>query len=318
MSEHSGLPKMTFSEFLKSTADPQLLEYGEFRHIGRGSHADVFRCRNLATGEYFAAKVYDKVQLGASGIGCVENLMDRVMCEVRVLSRISSEYSVRLIEALDDEMTDSVVLIETLAPGGCLLPDRPTTPVICEPDAQIFFTQIALCLQHLHGQGIVHRDIKPNNVLRMSTMRVVLSDYSVSAVLDDGVEYVTDTKGTPMYFAPEGFSGQPYRPKPADIWALGVSLYVMVFGRVPFSKEAKTKYFLTTFLKLAQLVTTCEITYLGGVSLELIDLLRHLLDKNVRSRFTIEQVLEHEWVKKGVWRLQNLDPGEDKPIPISE
>jgi serine/threonine protein kinase len=309
---------MTFSEFLKSTDHPQLLEYAEFRHIGRGSHADVFRCRNLDTGEYFAAKVYDKVQLGASGVGCLENLADRVVSEVRVLSRISSEYSVRLIEALDDEMTDSVVLIETLAPGGCILPDRPTTPAICESDAQIFFTQIALCLQHLHGQGIVHRDIKPNNVLRMSTMRVVLSDYSVSSLLEDGVEYVTDTKGTPMYFAPEGFSGEPYLPKPADIWALGVSLYVMVFGRLPFSREAKTKHFLTTFLKLARLVTTSDITYEGSVSDALADLLGHLLDKDVGSRFTIEQVLEHVWVREGLWRLRNLAPEEDKPIPISE
>ena len=84
------------------------------------------------------------------------------------------------------------------------------------------------------GVGVIHRDIKPENLLIDESEKLKISDFGVSHIIEDGSDEIRTTAGSNYYFAPEICAGEAYKGKKSDIWALGVTLYQMVFRRYPF------------------------------------------------------------------------------------
>ena len=82
---------------------------------------------------------------------------------------------------------------------------------------------------------MVHRDIKPENLLIDENDRVKISDFGVSYILENGCEEIQSTAGSNYFFSPEICSGEAYKGKKSDIWALGVTLYFLLFARYPFT-----------------------------------------------------------------------------------
>ncbi|MCJ1246022.1 hypothetical protein MMC30_003226 [Trapelia coarctata] len=234
------------------------------------------------------------------------------------------------------------------------------------------FRDTVLGLEYLHYQGIIHRDIKPANLLWTADHRVKISDFGVSYLgrpireddnneekaeadssnRDEAVE-LAKTVGTPAfyapelcdpsYFEPEKASGRPQITGQIDVWALGVTLYGMVFGRLPFYEEnefamydliAKQEVFIpqkrlkgVETNQLAPL--TCnkrhadELEY-EDVDDELRDLLKRLLEKKPLKRITLKEVKHHPWVLRGIkdqarW-IDETDPSlqsQGKKIEVS-
>ena len=235
------------------------------------------------------------------------------------------------------------------------------------------FRDTVLGLEYLHYQGIIHRDIKPANLLWTSDFHVKISDFGVSylgkpiredadrmekpeADAADQVEAVelAKTVGTPAFYAPELCDSdyfdperKPQRPQitgQIDVWALGVTLYCMVFGRLPFidqnemamyDKIAREDVFISSLRlkgveKSDDKVTTNsnkrpeDIVEYEEVDDELRDLLLRLLEKNPLKRISLKEVKQHPWVLRGIqdqgaW-VDETDPSvqsEGKKIEIS-
>lgn len=110
------------------------------------------------------------------------------------------------------------------------------------------FLQIVAGLGHIHDQNIVHRDLKPQNILlatgnsRREAVEVKLSDFGHSKVVRDGYTYARSHVGTPQYLAPEVAYNQRHYDERADLWSLGVVLYVMLTGHYPFPSSEDSAY----------------------------------------------------------------------------
>jgi serine/threonine protein kinase len=164
-------------------------------------------------------------------------------------------------------------LSEFIKKSGCFAEDL----------ARNFFCQILRTVKSCHDQGIVHRDIKLQNILvDLKQLKLKLIDFGCSAFVKKG-DY-TDFGGTPAYSAPEWFENDAYQGEPFTVWSLGVLLYVMVLGDFPFDTN--------------QEALCDEVEFWGDSwSEECQDIIRKCLEKQPEDRITLEALLEHEFVK---------------------
>ncbi|KAL8848116.1 MAG: hypothetical protein Q9221_006836 [Calogaya cf. arnoldii] len=245
-------------------------------------------------------------------------------------------------------------------------------PCLTMSQALDVFRDTVLGLEYLHYQGIIHRDIKPANLLWTQDYRVKISDFGVSylgkpiredvnndevtepdaADLDEAIE-LAKTVGTPAFYAPElcdpdifSFENKAKRPPVTgqiDLWALGVTLYGMIFGRLPFydvsefgmyEKIAKEPLFVPRqrlkgvedkpSRQMNSNKRFDDIVEYEDVDDELRDLLQRLLHKDPKQRISIKEVKHHPWVLRGIqnqpaW-IDETDPNlqsEGRKIEIS-
>ncbi|KAH6588966.1 hypothetical protein BASA50_010387 [Batrachochytrium salamandrivorans] len=154
---------------------------------------------------------------------------------------------------------------------------------IPEEKAKIIFYQVVQAIQYLHRKGVVHRDIKDENIVIDGDFHVKIIDFGSAAVEPNDPQFLFDRfQGTIQYASPEILRGEKYRGRPTDIWALGILLYTILFGEVPFasSEQAKTLNF-----KLPRFPSSAEC----------MDLLSWILQKHASRRPTADQILRHKW-----------------------
>jgi serine/threonine protein kinase len=249
--------------------------------------------------------------------------------------------------------------------------DMSYVPCLTINEARSAFRDSVLGLEYLHYQGIIHRDIKPANLLVTGSHRVKISDFGVSYLgrpmrdeeeeqleatdateLDDARE-LSKTVGTPAFYAPElCYTGDdfvetigsiPRITGAIDVWSLGVTLYGMVFGRLPFVSDDEYSMFQTivkkeVFIPRKRLVPVKDESTEGiqrfcrdagelvyeDIEDELYDLLRRLLTKDPVRRITLKEIKHHPWTLGGLpnpraW-VEESDPGyqsKGKRIEVS-
>eukprot|EP01043_Picozoa_sp_COSAG02_P007081 COSAG02_NODE_208_length_29027_cov_27.870230_13_plen_422_part_00 len=256
-------------------------EYRMGKKIGRGAQGKVKLVESLRDGRQFAAKMLMRSSLtkkrpGAKGALTPLELLHR---EISIMGRLSSPHVVNLYEVIDDPDQSDIYLIMELC-GDPLMKGGPTEEPLGEREARLHFTAIAEGLLYCHSAGVLHRDVKPENLLRSLSDKsrggpsVKLADFGVSSTFvpqrrrsssgrPGGVDTLTDTAGTAAFHAPEcitssaetgGFSGVM-----ADTWAVGVTLYFMVYGQCPFVSVNCCED-LSTFR--VQLASCCALSYL--------------------------------------------------------
>jgi serine/threonine protein kinase len=160
--------------------------------------------------------------------------------------------------------------------------------------ARRYFYQLCSAVNYLHSLGVVHRDIKPQNMLLTNCGNLKLIDFGVSHVLSmwDRNDLCTNYEGSPLFQAPEiVVGGREYRGFKADVWSCGVTLYLMLYGQYPFIDEA----LLGLYDKI--LAEDVVIPSHDPTTMALTDLLVSMLDKDCSKRADIGQVLEHPWLK---------------------
>lgn len=285
--------------FFSSKEKPTIFEYKFKEHIGHGAQSDVFLTVNIETGQYYAAKVYDQNYLCRNSIGDAERPIEKFAQEVQIMSTVSQRNCLNLIELLQDEFTNTIILILPYADDGALSSYSYKADPCPEDKAKQYFFQIGLGLRHIHSMNIIHRDIKPDNVLKFKDGHVVIADFSVSKILEapEGDELLDDTDGTPAFYSPEECRGDPYYGKPADVWAYGMTLYVMIYGKLPFFDPDDGGVFFSQFFSISQKIIEDDFPYPDSIPIsnDLRDLFSHLLDKDAKTRYTIEEALNHKW-----------------------
>lgn len=309
---------ISFPTFMTQTEKPQIFEYEFLKSIGRGAQAEVYLVKNVETSELLAAKVYDKNFLYRNNLGDAEQPIQKTIREIQIMSSLKHPNCMSLVEVLDDDYTNTIIIIFPYADGGSLLPQSLKTDPIPEEKAKFYFFQIANGVKYIHEHNIVHRDIKPENIMKFHDKRVVIADFSESVVLEDGDELLEDTDGTPAFYSPEQCTGKPYEGKPTDIWACGVSLYVFLFGKLPFFDVTDDDFFLSQFFKIANQIQHEEVFFDPKIKIskESKDLISHCLDKDPKKRYTIDEVLDHPWLKScyndpDLIRIENTNCGNE-------
>ena len=160
---------------------------------------------------------------------------------------------------------------------------------IPEGSILIWLIQILLGLEYIHQNGVIHRDIKPDNIMLSSDQNCIkLGDFGIAKELLDNVNHTNTMKGTPPYIAPEIMSRNLYT-NTIDIWSTGVTLYELCMGRVPYVGETMTQ--------IQNKIESSIREPIIGYSEELIDLINRMLEKETDKRITIKEILNKPFIR---------------------
>lgn len=311
----------SFKQYFDEVSNPTVNGYRFLHLIGNGAMSSVYLCETDC--DKYASKVYCFAHLCKPTLGGEEPGYVGVNREIEIMSKMSFLYLLSIVDAFDDFDTNSRFLIFPFAENGnvqSLLEKK-------ELSDQMFclcFHQTAVALAYMHSLNIVHRDIKPENILCFSEDYFVLSDFSVSAELTDCDQLFEDTKGSPAFLSPEEISGDPYPPKPADVWAYGISLYQAAFGKLPYNlDEANNRSIANTIIIVSQLIETTKLTFpnktINGNKPDqnLLKLLTKILDKNPKNRPSFDDIQKHPYFKQ-VAEVTSAQIEEEKMLAEQE
>jgi serine/threonine-protein kinase len=204
--------------------------------VGRGGMATVYRGQDLTLGRTVAIKIL-KRELAADNA-----FRTRFRLEAQAASRMSHPAIVRVYDAGEDVEVDGdgsqhpVPFIVMELVQGRLLKDIIAAGPVTVPDAVRYVDGILEALEYSHRAGVVHRDIKPGNVMVTERGQVKVMDFGIARAVSDSSSTVAETTaiiGTASYFSPEQAKGEPVDAR-ADLYSAGVVLYELLTGRTPF------------------------------------------------------------------------------------
>eukprot|EP00003_Mantamonas_plastica_P025263 TRINITY_DN4918_c0_g1_i1.p2 TRINITY_DN4918_c0_g1~~TRINITY_DN4918_c0_g1_i1.p2 ORF type:complete len:381 (+),score=95.73 TRINITY_DN4918_c0_g1_i1:1320-2462(+) len=206
--------------------------------------------------------------------------------EILLFKRLEHPNIVKLYEVIDSPSHDKLYLIMEICSGGPMYKQNKMKAL--EDDIiRRYMRDLILGLEYLHTQHVIHRDIKPENLLLSKDGTLKISDFGVSELVFED-EMIRKTAGTPAFLAPEICSGDSFHGPGVDIWAAGITLYVMMYGRVPFrSGNIPAMY---TMIKEAPIELITERHP------DLVNLLLGMLDRDVTKRSTIKDLREHPFI----------------------
>ncbi|CAG5873341.1 hormonally up-regulated neu tumor-associated kinase homolog A [Menidia menidia] len=256
------------------------------RKLGEGSFAKVREGLHTLTGEKVAVKVIDKKK--AKKDSYVTKNLRR---EGQIQQMISHPNITQLLDILETE--NSYYLVMELCPGGNLMTLIYEKKHLDERETQKYIRQLVLAVEHLHRSGIVHRDLKIENLLLDEQNNIKLIDFGLSncaGILGYSDPFSTQC-GSPAYAAPELLSRKKYGPK-VDIWSIGVNMYAMLTGTLPFTVEP------FSLRGLHQKMVDKEMNPLPpSLSTAAICLLKKLLEPDPNKRPNIHQVMADSWLQ---------------------
>jgi len=294
-------------------ADGDYVELNQYKlqhAIGQGSYGIVKLAYNKDDDVQYAMKILSKKKLKRKGGifgrklpnrqapgGAIrkpsENPLQKVYREIAIMKKLDHPNVTKLVEVLDDPEDDNLYMVfELLKEGEVLV--VPTDNPMSEKEAWLAFRDVVHGLEYLHYQKIIHRDLKPSNLLRADSGEVKIADLGVSNEFDGTDALLTNTAGTPAFTPPESIShkpgDEPYSGKTADIWSLGVTLFSLVYGKVPFHDE--------NIVALYNKIRTQELHLPNepDISPELKCLITQMLDKDTVNRISLRDIMAHEWV----------------------
>lgn len=271
-------------------------ELGE--KLGKGSFAQVVKAKRKSDGLYFAVKIIKKGNLNPEELAVLHD-------EVDIMARIANPHCVKLTEMYESKKKLYVVM-ELLA-GGELF-DRIAKRGFSERQAAIVLRDITLGLKYLHDSGIVHRDMKPENLIYAndSDESIAITDYGLAKYRPpEGTHKGLRTScGTPGYVAPEILNNVPYGPE-VDMWSLGVILYIILCGFPPFYHESTA----ALYKQIKKGEYDFPDPFWAGISEAAKEVVRGLLTVDPEKRMTPKQVLTHPWISSDAASSKGLGPG---------
>lgn len=185
---------------------------------------------------------------------------------------------------------------------------------IPEQQAKVWFRQMVSGLQYLHKLNIAHRDLKCENILLSKKFNVKLADFGFAryCVNQNNRRVLSQTYcGSAAYAAPEIVEGRPYNPKMADVWSLGVILFIMLNAGMPFDDKNIQKLYKTQIKKQWEFEPVVRQT----VSSQVKNLVKQLLEPDLTLRLTLSRILSHEWIcsKKDRVSVDSVRPVQSVP-----
>ncbi|XP_043190688.1 MAP/microtubule affinity-regulating kinase 3-like isoform X12 [Amphibalanus amphitrite] len=263
-------------------SEPHIGKYQLLKTIGKGNFAKVKLAKHLPTGEEVAIKIIDKTQMNPGSL-------QKLFREVRIMKMLDHPNIVKLYQVIETKKT--LYLVMEYASGGEVFDYLVFHGRMKEKEARLKFRQIVSAVQYCHSKRIIHRDLKAENLLLDSQMNIKIADFGFSNEFTVGSKLDTFC-GSPPYAAPELFQGKKYDGPEVDVWSLGVILYTLVSGSLPFDgsnlKDLRERVLRGKYRIPFYMSTDCE------------NLLRKFLVLNPTKRASLEQaIMRDKWMNSG-------------------
>ena len=285
---------LTDGYFLKEIKYESIYDIKNFKHhlvngkpklLGYGSFGNVYLEINKINKKFYAIKHIEKRRILKA-----LNTLEPIYNEIKIQSKICHPNIVKILYANESEKYFDIVL--EYANKGNLFYYIKDNEYLSESQSFKIFIQIVNAIYFLHKNNFIHRDIKPENIL--------LFDKNIAKLCDFGwcVEFKDEPRntfcGTTEYMAPEMLNEKNYG-KEIDIWSLGILLYELLHGHSPF-KPDKANFNDKDVIK--NIIYQKNIKYKSSLSKECIELMTHLIDKNIKRRYSLEDIINSKFVKK--------------------
>ncbi|XP_035846077.1 serine/threonine-protein kinase TIO isoform X2 [Helianthus annuus] len=260
--------------------------------VGEGSFGKVYKGRRKFTGQFVAMKFILKH-------GKSKNDIQNLRQEIEILRKLKHENIIQMLDSFESPQEFCVVtefaqgeLFEILEDDQCLPED----------EVQKIAKQLVSALHYLHSNRIIHRDMKPQNILICAGGVVKLCDFGFARAMSNNTVVLRTHKGTPLYMAPELVREKPY-DHTVDLWALGVILYELYVGQPPFLAK--------TIFTLMKHITNDPVMCPETMSANFRSFLTGLLNKDPHSRLTWPELLHHPFVAEPLEDVEARDKLEN-------
>ncbi|XP_063987615.1 uncharacterized protein Nuak isoform X2 [Diachasmimorpha longicaudata] len=262
------------------------------KKLGQGTYGKVQLGINKETGQEVAIKTIKKCKIET------EADLIRIRREIQIMSSVQHPNIIHIYEVFENR--EKMVLVMEYAAGGELYDYLSERKVLAEEEARRIFRQISIAVFYCHKHKICHRDLKLENILLDQSGNAKIADFGLSNVFDDR-RLLNTFCGSPLYASPEIVKGTPYHGPEVDCWSLGVLLYTLVYGAMPFDGS--------NFKRLTRQISASdyfEPTFPSPAS----PLIKDMLTKCPSRRADIERICCHWWVNEG-YDQNCLDIAED-------
>ena len=281
-----------------SVSNPTTPErYKKEKKLGKGAFGIVWKALDTKTNKHVAIKVISKEKLAMD-----EGNKARLAREVAIMKSLRHKNLVNLYGFITNDAEKEVWMIVECIDGSDLMAVIDRDGRIAEARARAYFQQMIAGMHYVHSQNVVHRDLKPDNIMIDHTDTVKITDFGLSnfqdtdenGVIQKGFSLKTCC-GTPYYVAPEVITltnDKGYSGFTCDVWSLGIILFVMLVGKTPFQGETLQKlldnitkgiYFFPPTLTLPSSAKQCVRTMLVAAD----------------KRVTLPELAEDPWVSVG-------------------
>nr|XP_017016790.1 MAP/microtubule affinity-regulating kinase 4-like [Drosophila kikkawai]XP_017016792.1 MAP/microtubule affinity-regulating kinase 4-like [Drosophila kikkawai] len=274
--------------------------YKILKTLGKGNFAKVKLALHVPTGREVAIKVIDKTQLNTSA-------RQKLYREVKIMKLLNHPNIIRLFQVIESERT--LYLVMEYASRGELFDHLVKNGRMRERDARVIFRQLVSAIQYCHSKFVVHRDLKAENLLLDQHLNIKIADFGFGNTFDPNAHMETFC-GSPPYAAPELFMGRKYAGPEVDAWSLGVVLYTLVSGSLPFDGG--------TLKELRDRVLRGKYRVPYYISMDCENLMRKFLVLNPAKRTSLSAVMSDKWINLGHDESDRLRVYREKPLDLQD
>lgn len=248
--------------------------------LGKGTYGKVKKARERS-GKLVAIKSIRKDRIKD------EQDLIHIRREIEIMSSLNHPHIIAVHEVFEN--SSKIVIVMEYASKGDLYDYISERQRLSEQEARHFFRQVVSAVYYCHKNGIVHRDLKLENILLDANGNIKIADFGLSNVYQQD-KFLQTYCGSPLYASPEIINGRPYKGPEVDSWSLGVLLYILIHGTMPFDGH--------DYKTLVKQITSGDYREPTKLS-DACGLIRWMLMVNPERRATIEDIATHWWVNWG-------------------
>ena len=280
-------------------------DYHKIKLLGQGSFGTVYLVKNKKLNNYFAMKIIEKSSND-------EEKEDEIKNEINILRKLDHPNILKINDFFSTKK--EYFLITEFCPEGELFYEIKNFAPFDEALAGWYMKQILSAVNYCHKSKIIHRDLKPENILIYQRNK---KGFNSIKIIDFGTAILFNKKdknlaGSIYYLAPEIISKNRKYTEKCDIWSCGIIMYILLTGKPPFNGDSDEEI----LKKILQNHLDLEKYPWSVISLKAKDLIKKLLETDIKKRITAEEALNHEWFKckqvntqetSGLFKVKNPD-----------
>ena len=280
MSENKSKKEESLNITKDSFEDMKIGDYIIKKTIGTGTFSTVKLGIHRITQKKVAIKILDKNKIESN------DDLERIIREMQILIEMDHPNVIKVFKIYEEENNFSIIM--EYCEGGELFNYIVKKQRLSEEESSYFFYQIINGIEYIHSKGIAHRDLKPENLLLGKNNILKIIDFGLSNFYD-GKERLQTPCGSPCYASPEMVKGKKYDGFNIDIWAIGIILFAMLCGYLPFEDDENDNDIL-----FSQIIKN-KIDYPSFLSDLSLDILKKILVSDPEKRITIDEIKKHEF-----------------------